>query len=192
MIYLLRHGQTEFNREGRLQGRLDSPLTALGQDQARRMGRVLRQVIERPEAWTMVASPLGRTRHTAELVREAAGLDCRIEIDDRLAELDVGQWEGLNRQEILACAPHVDFAPGWMFDAPGGEGAHGMSARLAAWLAEHDESDGRRRIVVSHGVAGRMLRHLYCGVATDHSSPPQDSVFLLHQGVVGRIDEGLD
>ena len=193
MIYLLRHGQTEFNREGRLQGRLDSPLTELGLEQARRMGATVREVVDEPARWTLVSSPLGRARRTAEIVRDVCGLPGPIVFDERLSEIHVGDWEALNREEIEAVAPGVIGTPGWLLTAPGGETYAVAAARLGAWLAEVNEADGRRRLVVCHGVAGRILRGLYAGVSPDEvwsaPSPPQDAVFRLHQGVALRIDE---
>ncbi len=191
MIYLIRHGQTEFNLAGRLQGRLDSPLTDLGVEQARRMGLRLKDLIagDHPRA-RVVSSPLGRTRRTAEIVCDAIGLDCRIELEPRLAEIDVGDWEGLDRAGIQRAAPHVDFQPGWLFQAPGGEREADLEARLGAWLAEVDEADGLVRVVVSHGVAGRVLRRLYCGA--EGEAPPQDAVFRLYKGLSGRVDLGAE
>ena len=189
MIFLIRHGQTEFNREGRLQGRLDSPLTDLGVEQARRMGHCLKSFIDDPAQWRLIASPLGRARQTALIVREATGLACEIEFDSRLAEISVGDWEGLTRAEIGAGGPGD-----WMYDAPGGEGREALESRIRQWLASIDQTDGQRRIVVSHGVTGRLLRNLYAGgghaTAWQGESPPQDAVFLLHGGVVGRVDDG--
>ncbi len=196
MIYLIRHGQTEFNREVRLQGRLDSPLTELGVEQARRMGRHLRDFIDDPSLFHLISSPLGRAVRTAEIVREASGLDLRIELEPRVMEVSVGAWEGLDRQQIEAVAPGMIGSPGWLLRAPGGETYADVAARVSDWLAQIDETDGRRRIVVSHGVTGRLLRNLYGG--GDHvtvgqgASPPQDAVFRLHKGVVGRIDDGWD
>ena len=196
LLFLIRHGQTEFNVQRRLQGRMDSPLTALGVEQARRMGRVLKTFAEEPERWTMVCSPLGRTQRTAEIVCETIGLGCQIETDDRLMEIDVGDWEGLNGEEIEAARPGAREAAGWLLDAPGGETWETASARVASWLAEHEEQDDRRRLVVSHGITGRILRALYAGEAAEQlwttPSPPQDAVFRLWKGVVGRIDEGED
>ena len=196
LIYLLRHGQTEFNREGRLQGRLDSPLTELGLEQARRMGGVVRRMVDDPRRWTLVSSPLGRARRTAELVLEASGLPGPIAFDERLSEIDVGAWEGLDRGQIEAVAPGVIGTPGWLLTAPGGETYAMAAARLGAWLAEVDEADGRRRLVVCHGVAGRILRGLYTGLGLDEvwsaPSPPQDAVFRLHGGAALRIDDGAD
>ncbi len=197
MIFLIRHGQTEFNRDGRLQGRLDSPLTELGVEQARRMGRVLKDVVDDAMAWQVISSPLGRARRTAEIVRDELGLDGAIEVDERLVEVGVGVWEGLMREEIERLAPGRVGVPGWLFTAsPGGETYEDVATRLGSWLAGLDEHDGRRRLVVCHGVAGRVLRGLYLGLAQDEvlalPAPPQDAVFRLFKGTVGRIDEGSD
>lgn len=193
MIFLIRHGQTEFNRERRLQGRLDSPLTELGIEQARRMGRRLKAFVDEPALWSIASSPLGRAVRTAEIVCETAGLEGRLQIDDRLAEIDVGDWEGLTREEIEALSPGACEAPGCLLRAPRGETWEAAAARVSTWLDEHDESAGRRRLVVSHGITGRVLRALYEGSDPDHlwtgPPPPQDAVFRLHGGAVSRIDE---
>jgi probable phosphoglycerate mutase len=194
LIFLIRHGQTDFNAEGRLQGRLDSQLTQLGREQARRMAEQLRPFVEDHPHWSMICSPSLRTRTTAGIVREALGLPCELEIEPRVAEVDVGAWEGFTREDLEREAPGVFGTPGWLCRGPGGETQEVLAARLADWLAGIDESDGRRRIVVSHGIAGRMLRHLY---AKEHpellwttAAPPQDAVFRLYAGTVGRIDDG--
>ncbi len=188
LIILIRHGQTEFNRDGRLQGRLDSPLTPLGAEQARRMGQVVKAWIDDPAAWSVVSSPLGRALQTAQIIRQEAALDGPIETDARLLELSVGAFEGLTREEILCAAPETIIAPGWLYKTPGGEDEGQLRARLAAWLAEWDEADGRNRVVVSHGIAGRMLRHLYTGELLHSEPPPQDAVFRLSAGQIERID----
>lgn len=196
MIFLIRHGQTEFNVQRRLQGRMDSPLTEVGEAQALRMGRALRDFVEDPARWVVISSPLGRTRRTAEIVCATLGLGCEIQTDDRLMEIDVGDWEGLNGEEIEAMTPGARETSGWLLSAPGGETWETASARVASWLAEHDEHDGRRRLVVSHGITGRILRSLYAREGPEQlwitPSPPQDAIFRLWQGVVGRIDEGAD
>jgi probable phosphoglycerate mutase len=192
LIFLIRHGQTDFNRDRRLQGRLDSRLTELGMDQARRMAETLRPFVAEHPDWTVIASPSGRTRHTARIVCETLGLGAEVEIEPRIAEVDVGRWEGLGAEDIEAAHPGLMGQPGWLCQAPGGECLEDLSSRLGEWLAEIDETDGRRRIVVSHGIAGRVLRWLYAKAAPDNvwtsPSPPQDAVFRLHGGVVGRID----
>ena len=173
MIFLIRHGQTEFNVQRRLQGRMDSPLTELGVEQARRMGRVLEGFTGQPDGWRVVSSPLGRTLRTAEIVCETIGLGCRIETDARLAEIDVGAWEGMTREEIEATTPGACSAEGWIFTAPGGETYADVAGRVRAVLADHDEDDGARRLFVSHGLAGSVLREVYAKAEFERSWPPQ-------------------
>jgi broad specificity phosphatase PhoE len=193
LIYLVRHGQTEFNRAQRLQGQWDSTLTELGQEQARRMGNHLKPLIDDHERWDIIASPLGRTVRTAEIIRETIGLKSDITLDPRIQEVHVGEWEGFHHHEIEAIAPAAMNEPGWLLRAPGGERYEDLAGRIGSFIAEIDETDGRRRILVSHGIAGRILRALYSGVTPDQiwadKPPPQDAVFHLSGGKTLRIDE---
>ena len=79
LLYYIRHGETDWNREGRLQGQHDIPINATGRSQARHCGGVLRELIERdridPAGLDFVASPLGRARETMELVHRAHSRD---------------------------------------------------------------------------------------------------------------------
>jgi probable phosphoglycerate mutase len=151
------------------------------------MGLILQKVGVGEGPWVVLSSPLGRAFDTARIVCEAAGLIGPIETDDRLAELSVGPFEGMTRDEILAHSPDVQITPGWIYDIPGGETEAQLRARLSEWLAEVDETDGRRRLVVSHGIAGRMLRHLYAGEPLQGQPPPQDSVFRLANGRIEPV-----
>ena len=120
-LAFIRHGQTEMNKVGRFQGRLDSPLTELGEAQARRVGVRLRALAaEVGGDWVVDASPLGRTRRTAELVAEGMGLAVRRH-DPRLAEVDFGPWEGLTRDEIVALRPDLAEAKAFFLRCPDGE-----------------------------------------------------------------------
>jgi broad specificity phosphatase PhoE len=193
LIYLVRHGQTVFNHAQRLQGQWDSTLTELGQEQARRMGNHLKPLIDDPARWDIIASPLGRTVVTAEIIRETIGLTSAITLEPRIQEVHVGDWEGFHHHEIEAVAPGVMKEPGWLLRAPGGERYEQIAGRIGSFIAEIDETDGRRRILVSHGIAGRILRALYSNVPPDQlwagKPPPQDAVFHLSGGKIARIDE---
>ena len=92
-LLILRHGETEWNRAGRMQGALDSPLTETGRAQARRQGVILRAF--GIEGWRWVASPQGRAAQTAAIA--AQGLDLEIATDDRLKEIGIGDWTGATR-----------------------------------------------------------------------------------------------
>jgi len=190
MIYLIRHGQTEMNREGRFQGRLDSPLTALGEDQARRVGARLRALAaEVGGDWAIEASPLGRTRRTAELIAERMGLAVRRH-DPRLAEVDFGPWEGLTRAEIVALRPDLASTEKFFLRCPDGETYEALSERVGAWMAEADAS-GEHLIAVTHAGVGRMMRGLYLGLTLDELrelDTPQDVVFRFAAGRIERVD----
>jgi broad specificity phosphatase PhoE len=189
MLYLVRHGQTEFNAEGRFQGHLDSPLTALGVDQAERVGNLLHPLVDDLDRVRVISSPLGRTLHTARIIAGRSGLAGDPQIEPRLIEISVGAWEGRTRDEILA--EHPAPSPGMLFESPGGETYDQVSARLSSWLSEIDPADGLQRIVVTHGVAGRVLRGLYAGLVKDEVltlPTPQDAVFRLSDGRIERLD----
>jgi probable phosphoglycerate mutase len=192
VIYLVRHGQTEYNAAHRLQGQCDSVLTPLGIEQARRMGEHLKRRVDDPARWIVIASPLGRTVATAEIIRETIALPCDIQLEPRIMELHVGAWEGLHQHEIEALSPGTVGPAGWLLTAPGGERHDDIAGRIASFIAELDETDGYSRIIVSHGITGRILRALYCGAAPDQlwltPPPPQDAVFQLSGGKVARID----
>ena len=189
MIYLCRHGQTFHNREGRMQGQTESDLTPLGQAQAAAMGELLAGLIETPADWRIVASPLRRARDTAETIGARLGLP--VAIDERLVEIDVGEWSNRLREEVRGENPHLHGDDAWGFHAPGGETYEVMMARLRAWLSEQAAEPERRLIVVSHGVAGRLLRGAYAGLSkaeTLAQDIPQDAVYRLMAGQIDRFD----
>ena len=183
MIYLLRHGQTEWNVVGRLQGAGDSRLTATGQRQARQVAALLAREIPDPGGFRLVSSPLGRAVDTARPVGAALGL--AVQTDARLRELSMGEWEGMTWEEVALATPGLlDGATPHdrYMRAPGGEGL-AARGRLAEWL---EQVDGPT-IAVSHGLAGRLLRGLYLGLdpAEALALPvPQDGVFRLADGRV--------
>jgi probable phosphoglycerate mutase len=192
MIYLVRHGETEFNRERRLQGHVDSALTTRGLAQARAVGDLLKGLVGPERGWRIVSSPLGRARRTAEIVAERLGLDpAATSIDPRLVELSWGEWDGKLRDELAAAYPETFGRTNWAFHAPTGETYEQMCARLASWLSELPREPERRIIAVSHGVTGRVLRGLYAAMPPDEvvtQDVPQDAVYRLAAGAITRID----
>jgi broad specificity phosphatase PhoE len=184
VIYFVHHGETEWNRAGRFQGRHDSPLTPEGRRQARRVAALLAGELPAPRDVALVTSPLGRAVTTAGILADV--LDLPIFRDERLAELSLGEWEGLTRAEIearrgqpLAGASRWD----WYLRVPGGEDVDGVLARLRSWLAEQR----RPTIAVGHGVAGRLLRGLYAGLDREAAlTQPvvRDAVFKLANGAI--------
>ncbi len=186
-IYFLRHGQTDWNAQGRLQGRLDIPLNATGRGQARRNGGVLTDLIEAPTTMTYIASPLMRTRQTMEIAREALGLPPDgFAVDDRLLEINFGEWEGKTWAGIKSDSPEdyrARTADGFNHAVPGGESYAMVTARVASWLADVTAPT----VVVSHGGIMRCLRGHVLGLpdaAILHLEVPQDRVMLIEGGAV--------
>jgi broad specificity phosphatase PhoE len=191
-IYLVRHGETEWNRAGRVQGHLDSPLTSLGRDQARRAGLTLAALLEGEPPFRLLASPLGRAEASAALILEALGpMVVERRTDDLLKEVSWGRWEGLTRAEIEAREPDLwrwREADPWHRPPPGGESHAMLAERARSWL--ESVADRPRLIVVGHGAWGRALRGVYqrlpptTAMALDE---PQDALFRLAAGTVARI-----
>jgi len=182
-LFVLRHGETAWNREGRLQGRLDSPLTELGLAQARAMAAALAARGVGPDRYDLVHSPQGRAARTAEAVAEATGL--RPRPDARLREIGVGDWAGLSPAEIDARwpRPHPDepFLDRYAC-APGGEPFADLLDRVAGFLAEQS----RPAVVVTHGITSRALRAAALG-----GGVPEMAALPGGQGVIFRIGGGV-
>lgn len=155
-LILIRHGETLWNQEGRMQGQRDSPLTELGERQARQLGLRLRDV----SFDALYSSDLGRAYRTALTVSEATGH--AVSVDIRLRERNFGIFEGLTNADIKARYPddHVRFAsrdPHYVM--PGGESALGFQQRCVRCLAEIAEKHrGASAVVVTHGL---VLDSLY-------------------------------
>lgn len=127
-LALLRHGHTDWNREGRIQGMSDIPLDA--------QARLDLSQLRLPPPWHdahLVASPLKRATQTAELVAGRAP-----ETDPALREMNWGDWEGRKGLELRA-DPASGFRDienwGWDYRPPGGESPREVRARLLPWLA---------------------------------------------------------
>lgn len=194
-LYMLRHGETAWNTERRMQGTRNSPLTERGRSQALAMGRALRaELVREPGPTQFLRSPLGRTRETSEIVGRELGLAAADWRDDpRLVELSYGEWEGFNWAEIEANRP--DALAQWRADPqgfvpPGGETHLELSRRSAAVLAEVAASR-TRTVIVSHGVSGAVVRGLNLGLdarAMFVLEKPQDAFFRLLAGREERIE----
>lgn len=192
-IYLFRHGETEWNVQGRRQGRLDSPLTQKGRLQARSNADRLAR-IERVDGETAVfVSPLGRARQTALILLESLGItESQIVYEPRLRECSFGRWEGLTDAEIAAQDPvawQAREADLWNVAAPEGESYGDVQARLAHWFDEVALSE--TNLVVSHGLTSRVFRGLYGGLPRDGVSrlaQPQEGFYKLEDGIISFVD----
>jgi broad specificity phosphatase PhoE len=156
-LYLIRHAESTWNAEGRVQGQSDPPLSERGRAQAARLADRFRD----SGVTALYSSPLQRARRTAERMAEAAGLS--LQIDDRLKEHNVGLFTGLVWQDIVQQYP--DFARAWLeraLDMPGGEKHEAFRARAAGVMqdivARHP--DGKVVVVTHGGILGEYLAHL--------------------------------
>jgi broad specificity phosphatase PhoE len=172
VIYFLRHGQTDYNAAGRIQGVVDIPLNAHGRAQALRNGGVLNEVISDKPRLDFIASPLLRARQTMEIVRGAMGLPPLVyRTDPRLKEIDFGDWGGMTMSEIAGRDPvhHARRqADAWNVAPPNGECFREKCARVMEWLGEVS----RDTVIVAHGGTSRCLRGHFLKL------PPQEIVRL--------------
>ena len=184
MIYLLRHGQTAFNAAGRMQGQLDSPLTAWGQSQAEGMGARLASLVG-TTAFAVYVSPLGRTRASAAIVLSHLPPPSLVRFDPRLMEIGMGKWDGLTDYEIEAEYPGARAgmtAQQWAYHGPDGEDFATVQRRLIAAMADIAADPRPVKIVVSHGAVGRVIRGDHAGLTKDQMlalDAPQDALFAL-------------
>lgn len=192
LIYLVRHGETLWNREDRIQGQRDAPLTERGVDQARRAGLTLREVMPGEAPFVLIRSPLGRARRSADLVLDAIGPRVsEVRTDERVMEMNWGRWEGLLRREIVARDPELwrrFEADSWSVAPPEGESYGTLAARARDWL--ESMADEPRLVVVAHGGFGRMLRGIHLGLPPGRTltlKAPQDAFHRLASGTVTEI-----
>jgi probable phosphoglycerate mutase len=168
-LIFVRHGETAYNAESRLQGQLDIPLNARGREQARAIGGTLRRLVGREidrleEAQGFFASPLERARETMEIARDAMGLTPeRYRLDPVLKELSFGVWEGLTWTEIEAKDAkglRARREDRWAFVPERGESYAMLADRLRPWL----EGLSEHAFVISHGGVARVLMALIAGI----------------------------
>jgi len=196
VIYLLRHGETIWNRAGRAQGRSDSPLTWRGIGQARAYAECLMREIPDPRSAGLHVSPLFRAWQTAAIVADHLGVSADdLRTSPLLAELDCGDWEGLTSPEMEQRDP-AHFAARrddpWGTGPPGGESRAQVHERARRWLAE--EARMPVSIVVAHGIVSRVLRGAYLGLEPaailQLQSHRHGVLFRLDRGRIDRLDAG--
>jgi broad specificity phosphatase PhoE len=195
VLYYVRHGLTDWNAAGRLQGRRDIPLNQAGRIQSERCGEILRDLLTRdgrsPEQFDYVSSPLGRARETMNVVRQSLGLaPAGYRTDARLAELSFGEWEGLTYAEVLMRDRHIvgqRESNKWQFLPPGGESYHQVAKRVGEWYAAVE----RDAVVTAHGGTGRALVAVL-GIAPHeeaaHHAIDQGVVYVFAEGRLTRYD----
>jgi probable phosphoglycerate mutase len=184
LLYLVRHGETDWNAERRFQGQADIPVNAKGHIQAVRNGRRLAELEAEVERLDFVASPLSRTRETMRLLRSALGLDPdAFRTDARLMELHFGDWQGSTLAELEARTPGSTAArehDKWNFLPPGAdaESYEMLSRRVDCWLSEQT----RAAVCVTHGGVIRSIFRLRGGASTEQAAAitvPQDKLLVV-------------
>lgn len=190
-LYFLRHGETDWNAEGRLQGQTDIPLNDKGRAQAAGIARAIRlgnitgisadSLVSLP----FVASPMGRARETMEIIRAGLGLrPADYATDDRLKEIGFGRWEGSVWQDIQEHDPAGSLArerDKWNYVPPGGESYEVVQARVAEWLATLSGD----ACVVAHGGIARVLLVLLADLSRKRAVNAD-----IWQGKLLRLGEG--
>ncbi|MER8456987.1 MULTISPECIES: histidine phosphatase family protein [unclassified Mesorhizobium] len=184
LVYIVRHGQTAWNAEARLQGQADTDLNELGREQASRNGRRLADLIDRPEDFDFVASPMRRTRETMERLRAAMKLDPHAyRTEPLLVELSFGDWQGFTFAELEANNPgstRQRRLDKWNFQPPG-EGAESYQMLLERVKPWFDALD-RQTVCVTHGGVMRALFRFVLGMSEQDAvsmEVPQDRLLRL-------------
>lgn len=153
-LYILRHGETAWNAENRMQGELNSPLTEKGLQHAARQARILAERDLR--GFVFLTSPQGRAFQTAGIA--LAGIADHIRTDDRLREIGVGDWSGRLRHELPMPKGKDPFMAQYEI-APNGEGFARLKQRCRAFLDDLT----RPAVLVTHGITSTMIRGLVVG-----------------------------
>ena len=184
-LFLVRHGETDWNREGRLQGSKDIPLNELGREQAAEAAGRLRNLVQGYDGLDFVASPMERARETMEILRYRLGLPPKAyRIDERLRELTFGTWEGFTWREVrksereLALARERDK---WGFVPPEGESYRMLAERIRPVL----EGLTGETVMVSHGGVARAVLALVGAVA-----PGEAAMVDIWQGKILMVSDG--
>jgi len=182
--YLVRHGETEWNAESRMQGQLDSCLTPVGREHALGSARLLARL----GVDAAFASPLGRVRETVEII--TATLPLRVTFDDRLKEWSAGDWSGALHAEIPKRWP-AEWAA-WNADryatrSPGGESFVDVAARAQSFIDQAATVSGPRIAIIAHGFFNRALAGVLLSL-----TPAETVAIRQANDTVIRIVDGPD
>ena len=189
VIYYIRHGETSWNAEGRLQGVQDIALNDLGRTQAAHAGNILAGLFARDgrdkSSLSFVASPLIRARATMELLRGELKLPRdSYALDDRLREIAYGQWEGSTLPEMQLRDPQLYArrqTEKWTVSPPGGENYASVQIRVRDWYDQVLVDT----VAVAHGGTARALM-----VALGIETPNSAADLTIEQGAVYVFGEG--
>jgi probable phosphoglycerate mutase len=190
-LYFARHGETRANLEHRFSGRKDTPLTERGRAQASGVGLILKRELGTAPGYAFVSSPLARATASMALARAAMGLAPQdFTTDERLREIDLGDWDQLTDAQARARDPALFAARGndkWHVRVPGGENYAEVAARISSWLRDVSGDT----IAISHGATTRILRGLLGGLdwrAMSALDEPQGVVFRVRGSETAKLE----
>ena len=186
-LYLVRHGETDWNKDQRYQGQTDIPLNETGRAQAARNGEILKFLMPGIASADFISSPLSRAIETMEILRRGLGLDVKAyRTEPKLLEVHYGHWEGHLASELQASDPegvagkNADVF-GWR--PRGGESYADLQDRISDWLQTVD----RDTVAITHGGVSRVARGAVLGLDTSlvpTLEVPQDKVLILRDGAM--------
>jgi glucosyl-3-phosphoglycerate phosphatase len=200
-IFIARHGETVFNASAIMQGQhhTHTPLTRVGFAQADAMGAALAKWLGTRQTLSLWSSTAGRALQTLAVIAEHIGEDWHsARADDRLQEIDVGDWSGKSYASIGEEQGEFIDRDASLFTVrpPGGEFYDDIAVRLNSWIAEtmHERGD---RLVLMHGMSSRVLRGILLGLPVDPrwkapvaDSLPQGSMVMIGGGEERIISRG--
>jgi broad specificity phosphatase PhoE len=189
-LYVIRHGETDWNKEGMLQGQRDIPLNEQGEKDAHRSGDILSTLIDVYNPPPFFVSPLMRAQQTARIICERLDQSLPvISTDVDLMELTFGRWEGMTWREITQRFPHDASArqrDKWGYVPPEGENYDMLLTRVkraGERIIEHLKVQKlNKSVIVAHGGVSRVLLASLCGVAHPKAALmhiPHDRVLII-------------
>lgn len=178
-LFIVRHGETEWNVARRMQGRLDSPLTDKGREQASVIGELIKK---QGGVDHILVSPSGRTLETAYLIN--SHVQSEITEFEELMERDCGEWSGLTVDEVES-----RYADDWRarlsdpygFRPTGGENLQDMSVRVRDLLEELYAADVDDLIMVTHGVMSKIILQFYLNLSDSQTAALQHPNELIYR-----------
>ncbi len=187
-LILVRHGESEWNRAGRIQGQVNSPLTDLGISQAIAISNYLSGIFINQEL-KIYTSPLDRAIQTAKII--AQGIDCfgsELIIEERLNDFNLGEISGTfgwdKVAEIFPEQAKLRLQDPMRFHPSGGESGADFEARLRS-LLEDLMDDGTLKLMVSHGIVNKFIRGILknlSGKEMINLGESQNTIYRLEQG----------
>ena len=196
-IYLIRHGQTTWNRAGRLQGQADSPLTLLGTQQVEAIGKKLKEIIE-TKKYSVWSSPLGRTKQTTSIICDETNFNYEnVVFDKRLVEITLGDRDGYKSWKALFEDFPEDMArrekDPWNFSHPNGESSQMVWERVKPFIEKIVNLEGIH-VIVTHGVVSKIIRGMYLKLSPEEIfslDRPQNAFHRLQNDAVEKIEVEL-